>query len=51
VDTVFMRALGRRPNPAEKSGLVAELGANPSAQSVEDLLWMILLLPEFQFVR
>ncbi len=51
VDTVFMRALGRRPTPAEKSGLVAELGANPSAQSVEDLLWMILLLPEFQFVR
>ncbi len=51
VDTVFMRALGRRPTPAEKSGLVAELGANPSAQSVEDLLWMVLLLPEFQFVR
>ena len=51
VDTVFMRALGRRPTAAEKAGLVAELGANPSAQSVEDLLWMVLLLPEFQFVR
>ncbi len=51
VDTVFMRALGRRPTPAEKSGLVAELGANPSAQTIEDLLWMVLLLPEFQFVR
>ena len=51
VDTVFMRALGRRPTPAEKAGLVAELGANPSAQTIEDLLWMVLLLPEFQFVR
>jgi hypothetical protein len=51
VDTVFMRALGRRPTAAEKSGLVAELGANPSTQAVEDLLWMVLLLPEFQFVR
>jgi hypothetical protein len=46
-----MRALGRRPTAAEKSGLVGELGANPSAQAVEDLLWMVLLLPEFQFVR
>ena len=51
VDTLFMRALGRRPTAAEKSALVAELGANPSAQAVEDLLWMVLLLPEFQFVR
>jgi hypothetical protein len=51
VDTLFMRALGRRPTAAEQSALVAELGANPSAQAVEDLLWMVLLLPEFQFVR
>lgn len=51
VDTLFMRALGRRPTAAEKTGLLAELGANPNVQAVEDLLWMVLLLPEFQFVR
>jgi hypothetical protein len=51
VDTLFMRALGRRPTDAEKSALVGSLGANPSPQAVEDVLWMVLLLPEFQFVR
>jgi len=51
VDAVFMQALGRRPTPQEKSGLVQTMGAKPSAQSIEDLLWLVLLLPEFQFVR
>ena len=51
VDSVFMRALGRHPTPGEKSGLVQAIGARPSGQSVEDLLWLVLLLPEFQFVR
>jgi DNA-binding response OmpR family regulator len=26
-------------------------GPVPTAQSLEDLLWSVLLLPEFQFVR
>lgn len=51
VDTVFMRALSRRPTDAEKAELRAVLGDQPTAQAVEDLLWMVLLLPEFQFVR
>jgi len=51
VDSVFMRALGRRPSANEKAGLVQSIGANPTPQSIEDLLWLVLLLPEFQFVR
>lgn len=51
VDSVFMRALGRRPAAAEKSGLAATLGPRPTPQAIEDLLWLVLLLPEFQFVR
>jgi mono/diheme cytochrome c family protein len=51
VETVFMRALGRRPGDAEMAGLTAMLGTQPTPQAVEDLLWMVLLLPEFQFVR
>jgi hypothetical protein len=51
VDSVFMQALGRRPTPQEKTVLVEQMGARPSRQSIEDLLWMVLLLPEFQFVR
>ncbi len=45
------RALTRSPSPAESELLAATLGANPTAQSVEDVLWMLLMLPEFQFVR
>ncbi|WP_367871434.1 DUF1549 domain-containing protein [Luteolibacter sp. Populi] len=51
VETVFLRALGRRPSVAEKGVLVQQMGARPSRQSVEDLLWLVLVLPEFQFVR
>jgi hypothetical protein len=51
VESVFTRALSRRPTPAEKQRLVADLGATPGPQAVEDLLWLVLLLPEFQFVR
>jgi hypothetical protein len=51
VETVYMRALGRRPGTAESKGLTTILGSKPTPQAVEDLLWMVLLLPEFQFVR
>ena len=51
VDDVYLRALSRRPSGAEKQGLVSILGDAPTPQAVEDLLWMVLLLPEFQFVR
>ena len=51
VDSVFATALGRAPSASEKSALLAELGTAPTPQAVEDLLWLVLLLPEFQFVR
>jgi hypothetical protein len=51
VETLYMRALSRRPSTAEARELSAILGDKPNAQAVEDLLWMVLLLPEFQFVR
>jgi hypothetical protein len=51
VETLYMRALSRRPSTSERQGLTTILGSNPTPQAVEDLLWMVLLLPEFQFVR
>ena len=45
------RALTRSPTKEESELLTATLGIAPTAQSVEDVLWMILMLPEFQFVR
>ena len=51
IDAVFVTALGRNPSAAEKSALLAELGSAPGPQAIEDLLWLVILLPEFQFVR
>jgi len=48
---LFRRALSRAPQPDELRLLTATLGEQPSPQSVEDALWMLLMLPEFQFVR
>lgn len=48
---LFRRALTRTPSEEETALLAATLGDKPTAQSVEDVLWMLLMLPEFQFVR
>jgi hypothetical protein len=51
LDSVFFKALSRPPTSDEKLGLVAALGQTPSQQAVEDLLWLVLMLPEFQYIR
>lgn len=51
IDSAFLRALSRPPGEAEKAALLAALGDQPKPQDIEDLFWLILLLPEFQFVR
>ncbi len=48
---VFRSTLCREPAPAELAAAVEVLGAKPTAQSVEDLLWAVLMLPEFMLVR
>ena len=51
VESTFRRALSRPPSPEEKTEFISALGPRPTSQTVEDLLWLVLLLPEFQFVR
>lgn len=51
VEVVYRRALGRRPT-AEESSVARELvGAKPTTDGVADLLWVVVMLPEFQLVR
>jgi hypothetical protein len=45
VDRVFRYALGRAPSPAEMSASTAAAG---SAEGLADLLWAVLMKPEFQ---
>jgi hypothetical protein len=51
IQEVFLRLLSRPATPAEIAVLSEVSGSTPTAQGVEDVLWSILLLPEFQFVR
>ncbi len=48
---IWMHALCRRPS-AEEVAFARELvGAKPSQEGIADLLWAVVMLPEFQLVR
>jgi len=55
VDRVFMHALGRAPSPVERRLAVSAI-ADParagraSAEGLADLLWALLMKPEFQLI-
>jgi hypothetical protein len=48
---LFRAAYSRDPSPAELAVTNEVLGDKPTEQSVQDLLWAILMQPEFQLVR
>ncbi|HEX4130814.1 MAG TPA: PSD1 and planctomycete cytochrome C domain-containing protein [Pirellulales bacterium] len=48
---VFRSALSREPTSEEQTTLVEIVGRQPAAESVADLLWTIVMLPEFQLIR
>jgi hypothetical protein len=55
IDRVFRHALGRPPTVAERRIAEAALqdsarGARPSAAGLADLLWAVLMKPEFQLI-
>lgn len=47
---VFNQALSRPPSRKELELAVSLVGRKPSREGVEDLLWSVTLLPEFQFM-
>ncbi len=51
VEAIFMRALGRAPRPPELALALETLGPRPSSAAIEDVLWGVVMLPEFQLVR
>jgi len=48
---LFRAALARPPSPAEQAAAREILTATPTAQTVADCLWAVVMLPEFQFSR
>jgi hypothetical protein len=51
IQWLFQFALSRQPSPAEQQTLADALGNELTEQGVQDALWTVLMLPEFQLVR
>ena len=51
VDWVFRHAFSRAPLAGERKVLSSVIGDGRDAQSVEDLLWLVFMQPEYQIVR
>jgi hypothetical protein len=51
VDWLYKYALSRPPTSDELSTAIELLQSPPTQQGVEDLLWVVMMLPEFQTVR
>jgi mono/diheme cytochrome c family protein len=47
---IYMRALGRKPQPKELKVAREVLGEKPTTESIQDLFWAMVLLPEFQLI-
>ena len=48
---IYSTALSRPPTAAELAAAVELLGEKPTKETVEDLLWIVAMLPEFQLVH
>jgi hypothetical protein len=48
---VWMSALSRSPTPQELELASSLLGEKPDAAAVQDFLWGVFMLPEFQIIR
>ncbi len=47
---IYLAALGRAPTAVELASAMELLGEKPTLESVEDLLWVVTMLPEFQLI-
>jgi hypothetical protein len=46
-----LRALSRRPIRDELATALEIVGGKPTTESLADLLWTVVMLPEFQLIR
>jgi mono/diheme cytochrome c family protein len=50
IDDIYQRALGRKPARPELKLAGEVVGKKPTNEGVEDLLWAMVMLPEFQLI-
>ncbi len=51
VPAIYVQALGREPTSAERQAAQELVGEKPTVEGIEDLLWAVVMLPEFQLIR
>lgn len=51
IDWLYQFALCREPTPDERRTLTEALGPELTSAALEDVLWAVIMLPEFQLVR
>jgi hypothetical protein len=51
VNVLYTRAISRAPSAAERTLAARLVGAPAKAEGVEDLLWALAMLPEFQLIK
>jgi mono/diheme cytochrome c family protein len=51
IEDVYLRALCRRPTAEELTVAREIIGTAPTPDGVADLLWTVIMLPEFQLIR
>jgi hypothetical protein len=51
IDSIYRQALCRKATPNELAVARDILGTHPTADSLADLLWSVLMLPEFALIR
>jgi hypothetical protein len=48
---LYQRTLARPPSPGERRAAAELLGPQPAAPAIADLLWALLMQPEFLYVH
>ncbi|MFN7625939.1 MAG: DUF1553 domain-containing protein, partial [Pirellula sp.] len=51
VDKLFLFALSRYPSPEERTTISSMIGPTLEVPELEDILWSVIMLPEFQYIR
>lgn len=51
VEALYLAALSREPSSDERAAALSLMDEAATTETVEDLLWAVLMLPEFQLIR
>jgi hypothetical protein len=51
ISKIYLTALGREPNRAERTIASETLDEQPTPETIADLLWITVMLPEFQLIQ